>query len=232
MDNEKKFGQEKGDYHQYNFGDIFILRDYPCLSVFNKLLFFQFLFVSLHSTYISKSVFVTSYLTRIFEFLFIYLPLDRILWLKSAMSRFWSKTFFNHFPHCFQCAPWLKLLMIPITIWVCNQYDFPKFFERLSLEWFCKIIFQKQLCSTILDIHFTFLYSVLYNNKIYIFICLNFPVQSFLLFLCILIELWLSWYTILFVIMYLLPCQKYISHKFKGVICSHQLAPPPWSFFI
>ena len=101
---------------------------------------------------------------------------------------------------------------------------------HLYLELFCKIIYQYHFCWTILNFHFPFIYSF-FDKKIWYFISQVYSTTITLVFF-ILIELLLYWYTILFIITYTCPWKHSLAINCRVDIHSHQLAAPPWRFFI
>ena len=116
-----------------------------------------------------------------------------------------------------------------MTIWVCN----PWWSLWIFLTPFPWAVFKNNLPTSFVLGSTRFsppLYLQYPWQKYLIFLCLKFPVQEFLPLFSIIISLWLSWYTILFIIPYLWPCKNSLSVNFRADIHSHQLAPPPWRF--
>ena len=169
------------------------------------------------------------YSIRIFEPLFIYLYFDRILWPKSATSRFQPKIVSSISPVTFNNLLGWNWYLLQGKYVFATLYIVPVDFEHPSPEWVCKIIWQHHCFWTILDFHILFIYFII--DKKQIFICLEFLVQAFLPFFSIPIILWLSWYTILFIISYPCPRKNSLAINCRLDICARQLDNLPWSFF-
>ena len=109
-DNKRKYGQEYGGYHQYNSGIIINLWDGPCLFFFNTLLLFVFIFISLYSTIIFKSLLIS-------------LSLDHIRIVILGLFLF--------------LCPWIVFSESKVPLQVFDQeliQGFPCYFQQLSKQ--------------------------------------------------------------------------------------------------